>query len=78
MKQHYPNNPNVKIPDPDGVKRMFELAKVLTRDFKHCRADFYDINGRVYFGELTFSHFSGMAPIEPFEWDKKFGSWLNV
>lgn len=78
MKQHYPNNPNVKIPDPDGVKKMFELAKVLTKEFKHCRADFYDINGRVYFGELTFSHFSGMAPIEPFEWDEKFGSWLKI
>lgn len=78
MKQHYPNNPNIKIPDPDGVKKMFELAKVLTKEFKHCRADFYDINGRVYFGELTFSHFSGMAPIEPFEWDEKFGSWLKI
>lgn len=78
MKQHYPNNPNIKIPDPDGVKKMFELAHVLTKDFKHCRADFYDINGRIYFGELTFSHFSGMQPMEPPEWDEKFGNWIDI
>lgn len=78
MKQHYPNNPNIKIPDPDGIRKMFELAHILTKDFKHCRADFYDINGKVYFGELTFSHFSGMQPIEPFEWDEKFGDWLKL
>lgn len=78
MKQHYPNNPNIKIPDPEGVKKMFELAKILTKEFKHCRADFYDVNGKIYFGELTFSHFSGMQPMEPMEWDEKFGSWLNL
>lgn len=78
MKQHYPNNPNIKIPDPSGIKKMFELASVLTKKFKHCRADFYDINGKVFFGELTFSHFSGWQLMEPEEWDEKFGSWLNL
>lgn len=78
MKQHYPNNPDIKIPDPEGIKKMFELAHVLTKDFKHCRADFYDINGSIYFGELTFSHFSGMQAMEPVEWDAKFGSWLSL
>ena len=76
MKQYYPNNPKIKIPDPEGIKKMFELAHVLTKNFKHCRADFYDINGKIYFGELTFSHFSGMQAMEPREWDEKFGSWL--
>ena len=78
MKQHYPNNPNIRIPDPEGIKKMFELARVLTKDFRHCRADFYDINGKIYFGELTFSHFSGMQAMEPAEWDEKFGSWLDL
>lgn len=78
MKQHYPNNPDIKIPDPEGIKKMFELAHVLTKDFRHCRADFYDINGKIYFGELTFSHFSGTEPMEPSEWDYTFGSWLDL
>ena len=78
MKQHYPNNPDIKIPDPEGINKMFELARILTRDFKHCRADFYDVNGRIYFGELTFSHFSGMQTMEPAEWDETFGAWLNL
>lgn len=54
------------------------LASKLTSKFPHCRADFYDMGGKVYFGELTFSHFSGFEPMEPMEWDDKFGSWLTL
>lgn len=78
FKQHYPNNTEREIKKPIGFNEMKSLAEILTKDFKHCRADFYDINGQVFFGELTFSHFSGMEPFEPKEWDEKFGSWLNV
>lgn len=78
IRQHYPNNSKFVIPDPAGIKKMFAFARILTQNFKHCRADFYNINGKIYFGELTFSHFSGMQPIEPAEWDDKFGSWLNL
>ena len=35
-------------------------------------------NGKIYFGELTFSHWSGMMPFDPEEWDYKFGEWINL
>ena len=38
----------------------------------------YDINGKVYFGEVTFFHWSGFERFEPAEWDKKFGSWITL
>ena len=39
---------------------------------------FYDINGKVYFGEITFFHWSGFERFEPAEWDEKFGSWITL
>lgn len=78
MKQHYPNNEEREIKRPAGFEEMKLLASKLTSKFPHCRADFYDMGGKVYFGELTFSHFSGFEPMEPMEWDDKFGHWLTL
>ena len=75
--QHYPNNTEREITKPKGLEKMLVFAEKLTQDFKHCRADFYDINGHVYFGDLTFSHFTGLEPFEPEEWDYKFGDWIK-
>lgn len=78
FKQHYPNNEKKKIKRPAGLDVMLDLSRKLTANMIHCRTDFYDINGRVYFGELTLSHFSGFEPFEPQEWDEKFGEWLDI
>lgn len=78
IKQHYPNNDLGRIAKPNGFEQMKVLASKLTSKFPHCRADFYDVDGKVYFGELTFSHFSGLEPFEPIEWDMKFGNLLGL
>lgn len=57
---------------------MKSLAEKLAIGIPHVRVDFYEINGKVYFGELTFFHWSGMVPFEPEEWDYRFGSWLTL
>ena len=36
------------------------------------------INGEIFFGEITFYHWSGLVPFEPEEWDKTFGNWINL
>ena len=54
------------------------LAEKLSQGIPQVRVDFYDINGKVYFGELTLSHWSGMTPFEPEEWDYKFGEWIKL
>lgn len=63
---------------PKCFEEMKELAKVLSKGIKHVRVDFYEINGKVYFGELTFSHWGGKVPFEPEEWDYKLGEWINL
>lgn len=73
-------HPNARVipHKPDNFEKMIELAETLGKDFPHVRVDFYEVDGKIYFGELTFSHFSGFIPFEPEEWDFTFGSWLEI
>ena len=73
-------HPNAKKPimQPKGFEKMKELAAKLSAGIPQVRVDFYDIDGKVYFGELTFSHWSGFVPFDPEEWDYKLGSWIDL
>ena len=73
-------HPNAKkeISKPLGFDKMKELAAKLSQGHAHLRVDFYDIAGKIYFGELTFYHWSGTMPFDPIEWDYKFGSWIKL
>lgn len=75
--QHYPNSQK-KIEKPINFDKMIELAKTLSEGLHHLRVDFYEVNGKLYFGELTFYHFSGFQPFLPEKWDKIFGEWLEI
>lgn len=75
--QHYKNSTK-KINKPQGFDEMVILATTLSTGIPHVRVDFYDVNGKIYFGELTFYHFSGLEKFEPDEWDFKLGSWLEL
>lgn len=63
---------------PKGFEQMLVLAEKLGAGFPHVRVDLYDVNGKIYFGELTFFHFSGNVPFVPEEWDYKIGEWLTL
>lgn len=67
-----------EIRKPVGFDKMLDLSRKLSKGFPHVRVDLYDINGNIYFGELTFFHFSGNVPFEPQEWDSKIGEWLRL
>ena len=72
-------HPNAKPPyfKPDKFEEMKALAERLSQNIPHVRVDFYNINGKIYFGELTFFHWSGMVAFDPEEWDYKLGEWIN-
>lgn len=57
---------------------MKELAGKLSKGIPHVRVDLYEVAGKIYFGELTFSHWSGMVAFDPSEWDYKFGEWIKL
>ena len=75
-----PNVPNAseQIHKPAQLEKMLEMAKILAKDIPFVRVDFYEINGKIYFGEITFFPASGMVPFEPEQWDETFGSWLKL
>ena len=73
----HPNSPD-PVSKPTSFDEMKKLAGKLSNGFPHLRVDFYDINGKIYFGELTLYHWSGMVPFEPEEWDYIFGSWIKL
>ncbi len=67
-----------EIKKPDNFDEMLRIAAKLSEGIPHVRIDLYNIRGKIYFGEMTFFHYSGTMPIHPEEWDYKIGEWLNL
>lgn len=71
-------NADVLPAKPRMFDKMKELAAQLSKGIPHVRVDFYEVGDKIYFGEMTFFHWSGMMPYEPEEWDYKFGEWIDL
>lgn len=74
------NHPNseVILDRPSSLDIMLNLSKVLSDNIPFVRVDFYDIKGKVYFGELTLYPASGMEGFIPEYWDQKLGNWIKI
>ena len=57
---------------------MIKLAEQLSENIPFVRVDFYEIDGKVYFGELTFYPGSGLEEFEPDYWDEKLGNLIDL
>lgn len=66
------------IERPINFGKMVELATILAQGFSHVRVDFYNIEGTIYFGEMTFTNGSGLDAILPVEYDKMLGDLWNL
>lgn len=67
-----------EITKPDNFELMIDYANKLSKPFKHCRVDFYNLGGKIYFGEITFHHGGGVNHFIPDEWENIIGSWINI
>ena len=63
---------------PKNFEKMKKFSAILSRGIPHLRVDWYEIDGKLYFGELTFSTCSGMVPFEDGKWDKKLGDMIDL
>ncbi|MBI0577475.1 glycosyl transferase [Neobacillus cucumis] len=63
---------------PLNFELMKSLAEKLSEGHLFLRVDLYEINGKVYFSELTFSPTSGFIPIKPIEYDEQIGRLLAL
>ena len=73
-----PPDYNKKIELPKSIGKMEKLAQKLAEEDPFLRADFYDVDGKVYFGEMTFYPASGFGAFTDDEWDKLLGSWIPM
>ena len=63
-------------PKPDCLEEMTKLAGILSQGFPYVRVDFYIINGRIYFGEMTFTSSSGTEDFYPKSFEKMISEKL--
>lgn len=66
------------ISQPKKFKEMIALSKKLSKGIPFIRVDWYEIKGKLYFGELTFYPASGFEKFEPEEWNYKMGEMLEL
>lgn len=78
LQIEYPNSPSRQIDKPANFEEMVQVACILSKGVPHVRVDLYNVNGRIYFGELTFYHGSGMEHFIPKIWDYKFGKLIEL
>ncbi|MBR4903240.1 MAG: hypothetical protein IKZ53_01050 [Selenomonadaceae bacterium] len=67
-----------KIPKPKNFELMKELAATLAEGFAFVRVDFYEIEGKVYFGEMTFTPGAGNFSYKSEGTDEYLGSLLKL
>ena len=66
------------IERPKNLQLMQELAAKLSADLCQARIDFYEVNGKVYFGEITLFHAGGFSVFYPGQWDRTFGDLVKL
>ena len=66
------------IPRPAEMDEMLSLARRLCAGTSYLRTDFYIVDHKIYFGELTFFPASGFTPFVPEEWDRIWGDWIDL
>ena len=69
----YPNNPEVQIKKPECLEEMLVLAAKLSGRIPSVRIDFYSVNNRPYFGEITFYQEGGYGRFSSEEFERKLG-----
>lgn len=73
-----PTESTTLVEKPDNLEKILELSEKLTKQFPHARADFYNIEGKIIFGEITFFHQSGFGRFNPPEYEIELGSYINL
>ncbi len=65
-------------PKPADFAAMREIARDLSQGFPFIRVDLYSVQGRIYFGELTFYPDGGLVPFSPEPFNRFFGDFFQL
>ena len=75
---NYPPVYSREIEMSSNIDTMISFAEQLSKNIPFLRADFYDVDGKTYFGELTFYPASGFGNFTSEEWDNVLGKWIEL
>ncbi len=67
-----------EIAKPENFDEMMSIAEKLSEDFPFVRVDLYNVDGKIYFGELTFYPWSGYVQFEPDIFDYEMGDMFHL
>ncbi len=67
-----------ELKKPENFQEMVELAEKLAKPFPFVRVDLYNINGKIYFGEMTFTPAKGTLILDDDKADFEMGEWLKI
>jgi len=76
--QHYYGNASIQLQKPKNFDKMIELSTKLAKGFSHVRVDLYNLDGKIYFGEMTFTNSSGYEMINPEEYNIMLGKMWKL
>lgn len=74
----HPNNYEGQLQKPLMFEKMKELSKILAEGIPHVRVDFYEVDGMIYFGEMTFFPNGGYLKLSPDSWEKEWGDLIHL
>lgn len=63
---------------PKNYQKMLKISKILANNIPFSRIDFYEVEGKLYFGEITLYPASGLSGFIPKEWDTILGDWIEL
>lgn len=66
------------IPCPENLQEMLNVAKILSKPFPVVRVDLYNICGKIYFGEMTFTSLGGLMDFYSDEFQNICGQLINL
>lgn len=75
---NFPYDNNTVISKPKVFEKMKMYASKLAKPFPHARVDFYVVNDKLYFGEITFMSDAGYGKITPENFSIKMGEWIDL
>lgn len=73
-----PPNFEKRLNIPDNIEEMIRFAETLAEGQPFARIDFYNVDSKILFGEITLYPASGMGCFTSKEWEYKFGSWIEL
>ena len=79
LTNHWHPNNEYEVPHkPQNFEKMKELIGILAKDIPHVRVDFYEVNGQILFGEMTFFDQGGFLKLHPSSWENEWGDLIKL